>query len=74
MRKSVDKLIRRQPHQPGLVFQVLHQRVALFLDISKVAEAGIALVNIDLAQMARPVKNILIELAMNSAQMRQTAF
>ena len=51
-----------------LFLQRPHQRIALFLDPRKMAEWGIALINIDVSELPRPVEDILIELMMNKTE------
>jgi hypothetical protein len=70
MRQPLDELRFIQANQITVFLQILHQGIALFFDISKVAERRITLININFTQLPRPVENILIQLAMDSAQMR----
>ncbi len=69
MRQPLDEL--RFPGQPDNLLppDPASGHCPLF-DISKVAERRIALININFTQLPRPVENILIQLAMDSAQMR----
>ena len=70
MRQPLDEFIFLKASQILLFLQILHQGIALFFEIGKVAERRISLINIDFAQLPRPVENILIQLAMKSTQMR----
>ncbi|MNN62270.1 hypothetical protein D3C81_1775570 [compost metagenome] len=71
--ESGNKRLALKAGQIVLLLQVLHQGVALFFDVGKMAETGIALINIDLTNRPRPAKNVLIKVAMDGAQMRQPA-
>ena len=64
------KLLFLQTVEIPLFLEILHQDIALFLDVGEVAEAGVALINIDFADIARPVKNILIKVAVDCTEMR----
>src|SRR5699024_1296324 len=70
MRQPLDELLLLQANHITFFLQILHQGIALFFDISKVAERRIALININFTQLPCPVENILVQLAMDSAQMR----
>ena len=70
MCQPLDELLFLQANQITFFLQILHQGIALFFDIGKVAERRITLININFTQLPRPVENILIQLAMDSAQMR----
>ena len=72
MSKTFNEFILRETHQITFLFKILKQRVSLFFDIGKMAETGVALIDIHFTQLPRPVEDILIELAMNSAEMRQS--
>jgi hypothetical protein len=69
-RQPLDELRFLQANQITFFLQILHQGIALFFDISKVAERRITLININFTQLPCPVENILIQLAMDSSQMR----
>ena len=73
MCKATDELLFWQPHQVALFFQILHQGISLFFDVREMAETGITLIDIHFTQMTRPVKDVLVKLPMNRAQMRQAA-
>ena len=70
MRQPLDEFIFLKASQILLFLQILHQGIALFFEIGKVAERRISLININFTQLPCPVENILIQLAMDSAQMR----
>ncbi|EJK89335.1 hypothetical protein UUU_39580 [Klebsiella pneumoniae subsp. pneumoniae DSM 30104 = JCM 1662 = NBRC 14940] len=66
--QAFDEGIARQATEIILLLKGLHQGIPLLLDPGKVAERRIAQVEVHFTQAARPVKQILIQLVMNSAQ------
>lgn len=66
--QAFDKGIPRQAAEILLLLQGLHQGVPFLFDAGKVTERRIAQVEVHFTQPTRPVKQILIQLMMNSAQ------